>query len=291
MKRLLTACLLLTGLSGASAQDDLLKMLQDSSAKTDEPVRAVFKSTRIINAQTTEMLGARNLDFRVAHRFGNAGDPGAEHTLFGLDNSSDIRIAFEYGITSNLMAGVSRSKYAELYEGFVKYRVLQQTTNNKTPLSIALIGNTGISTQRREEYTNTTRRISYLAQAVLSRKFSQSFSFEVLPTFLHRNFVKDADDENDIFAIGAGGRLKVTRSSAIIADYYYIFSSFRNRSGSGYYMPLGIGWEVETGGHVFSLMFSNADGLVENNYLADTNDSWLNGGFKFSFNISRVFKL
>lgn len=294
MKKLSLIILIISACMSTYGQDDLLKMISQESKTEKEPVKSTFKSSKIVNAHTTEMLARRNLDFRVAHRFSNmGGDNGGIHTLYGLDNSSDIRISFEYGITGNLMTGISRSKRNENYEGFIKYRLLEQKTDNSMPVSLALFVNMAVSGQNLPEYSNTLRRFSYFYEAVIARKFSSRFSFELAPCFLHRNYVADPQDDNDVIAIGAGGRFKITRSSAILMDYYQVFSDYLNSSGNPvkHYPPLGIGYEVETGGHVFTLMLTNSAGLLENDYLVNTTDSWAEGGFKFSFNISRVFKI
>jgi hypothetical protein len=268
---------------------------QDTSNKT-EVVDFTFKGTKIVNANTTEMLKKRNLDFRIAHRFGDFGTENnkfgdAKNNFFGLDNASDIRIAFEYGVTDRLTIGIARYKLNKTIEGLIKYKVCSQTTNNKVPVSIALFANTALNTTS-QDFGNDAHRLSYFAQAIIARKVNTNLSVEVLPSFLHRNYIADASDKNDLYSLGIGGRYKFTRSSSIIIDYYYTFSSFRNNNTlTNYYFPLGIGWEVETGGHVFSIMFTNSAGILENEYLANTTSSWLKGGFKLSFNISRIFKL
>lgn len=282
------------------SQDDLGSILDTVVPR--EKIAATFKSTRIINLQTNETVHRRTLDFRVAHRFGavGAGSGGSIHNLYGLDNSSDIRIAFEYGITDELMVGVSRTKHNEDYEGLVKYRLLQQTNDNHIPLAITLFGNMvysgrvnpGFTYDDPSPTTEHMRRISYALQAIIARKFSSRISFELIPTMVHRNFVENPEDDNNIFAIGAGGRIKVTRGMAIIADYIYNFSDLRKPGNdNGYYNALGAGLEFETGGHVFSIMFTNAEYILEHEFIADTRSSWTNGGFRFSFNISRNFKV
>jgi hypothetical protein len=281
-------------------QDDLLKMLENDASTKTEVVDFTFKGTKIINANTTEMIKKRNLDFRVAHRFGNFGNEnsafGDPHTLYGIDNATDIKIGFDYGVTDKLTIGLARYKKDELYEGSIKYKVLSQTINNKVPVSIAIFANAAITGKKditvTQDYNNFAHRISYLFQGIIARKITSNLSLEVLPTYLHRNFVGDVNDKNDLFALGMGGRYKFTRSSSIIIDYYYSFSDYRkNNTTTKYYFPFGIGWEVETGGHVFSIMFTNSAGIIENDYLVNTTDSWFKGGFKLSFIISRIFKV
>ncbi len=275
------------------AQDDLMNLLSDSST-TKEPVIATFKSSRIINAHTVETVRKGDLDFRVGHRFGNMGKKsgGGPHTLYGFDSSDDINIAFEYGITNDLTVGFSRSKMNEALQGSLKYRLLHQTTDNSTPVSITLFSSNVLLAERNGDgrYDKYTNRLSYVTQAIIARKFSPGLSLEIIPTTIHRNWVESNSDENTNFALGFGGRVKLTKRSALVADIFYTFSNFRQNSKDVYLMPpLSLGYEIETGGHVFTLMFSNGKGLLENSYLVNTTDSWGRGGFKFSFIISRTF--
>lgn len=276
-----------------NAQDDLLDLLKDSTMGS-EPVMATFKSSRIINAQTVETVRKHDLDFRVGHRFGNIGkgSGGGVHSLYGLDNSADINIAFEYGVTNDFTMGFSRSKVNEALQGSLKYRVLHQTENSSIPVSVTLYSSSALYPGQNNDgrYNDFVNRLSYVYQAIIARKFSDGFSFELVPSVIHRNWVLSKQDENTNFALGAGGRLKLTKRSALVADVFYTFSDYRNANKGIYKMPpLSLGWEVETGGHVFTLMFSNANGLIENDYLVNTTDSWGQGGYKLSFIISRTF--
>lgn len=295
------------------AQDDMLSLLDSvNSKKTHEKVIATFKGSKVINMQTTETVKGGTLDFNVSHRFGNIGvqSNGGAHTLYGLDNATDIRISFDYGITDNLTIGVGRSKERELIDGLVKYRILTQTQDNHIPISLAFYGDMSYNPQEASQFYSGTvaskdfrqkevHRLAYTSQLILARKFGSRFSMEIVPTYQHRNFVaafinpeNDAEEMNDLFAVGAGARLKLTKRFSIIADYYYTFSEFRtNNPTNPYYNPLAIGVEIETGGHVFHLNFTNASGIIENNYIPYSSDDWLKGGFKFGFNISRVFNI
>ena len=220
---------------------------------------------------------------------------GGYHNFYGLDQSNDIRIGFHYGITDRLTVGVSRAKRNEAFEGMAKFKALEQTTDNKIPLSIAVFGQSTITTKANTEgyYDKGIHRLNYCGQLIIARKFSPRFSFEIVAAGVHRNIV-DVGDENDLLSLGAGVRWKFTRSSAIVADYFHTFRSEEDRyedGGFGYEDPIGVGIEIETGGHVFTIMFTNAIGLLETDFLVNTVDSWSKGGFKLSFNISRTFKL
>lgn len=280
----------------ASGQDDLLQIAMQNHTESNLKEIATFKTTKLINLHTNETVHKRTLDFRVGHRFGNigTGSHGGIHTFYGLDASTDIRIAFEYGLTDRLMAGVSRSKRNENYEGLIKFRALEQTIDNKIPVAITLFANTAIAGIRDPEglFPKTTDRMSYAFQVILARKFSDKASVVLIPTLLHRNFIFNPEDKNDLMSLGFGGRFKFTRSSSVVFDYCYHFDKLRRPGNdNGYYAALGAGVEIETGGHVFTVMFTNASGIIENDFIPNTSDSWSKGGFKFSFNISRNFKL
>lgn len=312
-KKIIVAISIIVSGVNAFAQDDMLSLLDSvGTKKTHEKVIATFKGSKIINAQSTETVKARTCDFSITHRFGNIGvsSNGGVHTLYGLDNVTDVRFGFDFGITDDITLGIGRSKQGELVDGFVKYRLLTQTTDNHIPFSLALYGDMGYNPQAKNQFYNgidptadfhqkDVHRISYVGQLILARKFGWRFSMELLPTFQHRNFVlaninsnNDKEETNDLVSIGGGFRFKITKRVAIIADYFYIFSGYRtNNPTTAFYSPLAVGVEIETGGHVFHLNFTNASGIIESNFIPNTTDSWLKGGYKFGFNISRVFNL
>lgn len=298
------------------AQDDMLSLLDEPGAKkTHEHVVTTFKENRIINAQTTETVKAKTFSFGISHRFGNIGvaSNGGGHTLYGLDNISDIRFDFDFGITNNITLGIGRSKQNELVDGFLKYRIMTQTMDNHIPFSLALYCDASYNPQAASVFyngmaepdatssfkQNDMHRVAYCTQLILARKFGERLSIEILPTYQHRNFIlanfnpnNDAVETNDLISFGGGFRFKFTKRIAFICDYFYTLSNYRtNNPTTPYYMPLAVGIELETGGHVFHLNFSNSSGIIENNFLPNTTDNWLKGGFKFGFNISRVFNL
>jgi hypothetical protein len=283
--------LLFIGLTPARAQDELLKQLQaESKTVKHQPVLATFKGNKIINVQTNETVKKHNLDVRINHLFGNMGaeSGGSVHNLYGIDQSNDIRLALHYGITDRLMVGVSRSKRHENLEGLAKFRLLEQTTDNRVPLAITLYANTTYTTESPELVDKQIHRLTYCAQAILARKFSRRISLAVIPSFLHRNLV-EYWDKTDVFSLGGGMRFKFTRSASVILDYFHTFRD--DNPVEKHYDTFGAGIEVETGGHVFSIMFTNASGILENDFLVNTTDSWAKGGYKFSFIISRMFHL
>ncbi len=294
------------------AQDDLLNMLDSAAGaepKTHDKVTATFKTSKVINAQSTETVKKGTMDFRITHRFGNIGEEsgGGIHSLYGWDAISDVRLAFDFGITDKLTIGIARSKRFEAIDGLVKWRFLEQTSDNHVPLSLVLYSDAALTPQDKDQlYSGTegveykfAHRLSYCSQLIIARKFNWRFSMELLPTYQYRNFVKGfinanngATETNGLISIGAAMRLKLTKRFAIIADGFYTISEYRTDNPSvAYFMPLSLGVEIETGGHVFHLDLTNAAGITENDFIPNTTDDWLQGGFKFGFNISRVFNI
>jgi len=296
------------------AQDDLSKLFKDSTSKQEHiPVIATFKSPQIINGQSNETIHKQDLLFVVGHRFGDiAGKNGGVSNFFGLDNSSDILIAFDYGISDKLSVGVGRAKGAangvntdqkQLFYLNMKYRLVHQTTDDYIPVSVTLFGNGLISAMEKIE-TGTSDanfqqfgdRMAYLGQMIITRKFNDRFSLALLPTYVRRNYVPFMD-MNNIFALGIGGRLKVNKTMAVVIDYFYTFRSeesknyFEKQKDFKFYNPLGIGFEIETGGHVFNVGFTNATAILENQFIPSTSSSWLDGGFRWGFSITRTFSL
>jgi len=308
IKSIIILTLVFAGGFSAFSQTDLSDLFKDE-LETDEVVEYTFKTTRLIHTHTTKTVDKNELDFRITHRFDDiAGSTGGIETLFGFDNVSDIRIAFEYGVTDDITAGFGRSKGGygggpkQVLDGFVKYKFLKQTKKSM-PLTVTALVLTELATEKKganvealNSYPKFSHRFAYMAQVLIAHKRSGTLSFMLMPTYIHRNFV-NFGDENNNFAMGAGGRVKLTKRMAIIVDYYHFFSKYRSdlkadkQSDVDYFNPLGIGLEIETGGHVFHLNFSNSAGIIETQYIPYTTKNWLDGGFRFGFNISRVFGL
>lgn len=278
--------------SAAQETDSLMKSL--SADSVPETAIAAFKSSRLILSQTTTMTRKGDLDFKVIHRFGDiGGSEGGSETFWGLDNSTDIYLNLDYGISDRLNVALGRSKFEQLIDLQLKYAALQQA-QGKSPVALALVAKAGftpyeVSTTVFDDFGN---RFSYLTQAILSRKFSPDFSLQAAPTLLFRNVVAPGGDEETLFALGAAARYKFTKRFGIVADYYHIFSAFRDDNPNvDYASPLGLGFEIETGGHVFTLTFVNARAIVENNFIPNSTAEWSEGQYRFGFTISRMFTL
>lgn len=277
--------------NAATAQDeDLLSMVGGDEKPKKERVKYAFKSPRVINIHSIEFLNPGTLDFRILHRFGQL-DQGYKN-FFGLDQAS-MRMSFDFGIMHNLMAGVGRSTFKKELDAFVKYAPIRQSTGGKlnSPVTVALVSGITMDGMDWADPSRTnyfTSRLAYYFQAVIGRKFSEGFSLQLSPTMVHKNLVKLESDPNNIYALGIGGRLKVSKRVALTWDYNHVLVGMPD---SGYYNPLSVGVDIETGGHVFQLHFSNATGMNERAFITETTGNWGKGEVRFGFNLSRVFQL
>lgn len=269
---------------------------QDLDALLDKEVKpvttyatATFKSTRIVNGHSVERMKKKQLEFRVSHRF----DPinTGSYNFYGLDYGR-IHLSLEYGVTDWLEFGIGRSSYDKTADAFGKVSILRQSKGAKNmPIHLSYLLSTeviGINTNpamQKDFYA----RMSFIQQILIARKINESFSLQLTPTFIHRNLVPTEIDKNDLFALGAGGRYKLTKRVALNIEYYYVYRANPNSMDVKYYNPLSIGIDIETGGHVFQIMLTNAIAMREGGFIGKTVDSWSNSGIRLGFNISRVF--
>jgi hypothetical protein len=285
---LLIACFTFLAGNTLKAQEDLLKLVKDSTTpKKSEWATGAFKSSRVINGQSMELIGKGVLDVRILHRFGLISN-GADD-FFGLDEAS-MRMGFDYGLTNNLTIGVGRSTLNKELDAFLKFRPLRQGEDGGSPVSIVLVSGVTVHTMKwadtsRKNYFSS--RMAFYNQVIIGRKFSNAFSLQVSPIMVHRNLVTNADDENNTWALGIGARLKLTKRTAFVVDYHPILSGRE----PGTKDPLSAGFDIETGGHVFQLHFSNSTGMNEKAFLTGTTSDFWKGDIRFGFNLSRVFQV
>ncbi len=294
MRKLLIQCCLVSlavlPTAGLFAQDeDLLKLVADNKKPGKERVKYAFKSPRVINSHSIEFLNPGTLDLRILHRFGQL-DQGYKN-FFGLDQAS-MRLGFDYGILHNLMVGVGRSTYKKELDAFLKFAPVRQSTGDGSfPVTVALVSGItmdGLPWADPDKQNFFTSRLAYYFQVIIGRKFSDRFSLQVAPTMVHKNLVQLEADPNDIYAVSVGGRLKLSQRIAFTWDYSHIVYGMPD---SGYYHPLSVGFDIETGGHVFQLHFSNSTGMNERAFITETTGQWGKGEIRFGFNLSRVFQV
>ena len=217
--------------------------------------------------------------------------------LWGLDGPANIRLGLEYSPNGRFMVGLGRSSFDKMFDGFLKYRLIRQTENDSKPVSLSLLAATYYTAQKDPNaetngydiYSYGTSRFSYCFQAIFARKFSPTFSLQFSPLLVHYNLVENVDDNNDNYGLAALMRWKFTKRAAITSEYALRLNEYS--TNEDYYNSFAIGYELETGGHVFQIHFTNSFGIVENRFFSRTNSKWNNMGIRLGFNISRVFTL
>ena len=286
MKKLsILLALLITCSFTSYAQDDLLDLLNDEQGEQTDFTLATFKGQRLINGHTVVTRKTSELEFLISHRFGRI-NSGIQD-FFGLD-AANVRFALEYGLTDRVTAGIGRNSLQKVYEGFIKYNLLRQSTGEvNTPVTITGLSSIAIRTADNFDFAEDdfNSKISYTHQLLVARKFNDKVSLQLSPTYIHRNRIL-ANQANDIFALGFGGRFKLNQRMAINAEYFYRLTDELDASFND---AIGIGLEIETGGHVFHLNFTNARSMAERAFITETTGDFFNGDIHFGFNISRVF--
>ena len=290
-------CLLIIAILQQSllAQDttDIMAQLEkevigDEKSKTNYTT-ATFKTTRLINGHTVENVGKGVLDIKISHRFGEVNNGAYE--LFGLDNAT-MRMGGDYGITNSLMIGVGRSTFQKTYDAFFKLKILRQSTGKRRmPITLSYVPTIALKTLKFEDPDRKnyfSSRLFYSHQLIIGRKFSEGTSLQLMPTYIHRNLVRLASEPNGLIAIGIGGRQKLTKRVSINAEYYYQLPDYKLEGTTN---SLSVGFDIETGGHVFQLHFTNSQGMSERTFISETTGRWDKGDIYFGFNISRVFTI
>jgi hypothetical protein len=277
-------------LAPLKAQEDLLAEMNKNEKPAIDYTSATFKTTRIVIGHSIELAPKGNLLFIITHHFG-ALNTGYEN-LYGLKQAS-IRLGIEYGLTPwcGLGAGLNTDK--NTWDGFVQFKVLRQSKGaKKIPVTLDIFANSAIYTTKWAEPNRTnyfSSRISYAVQVMLARKFGNSLSLQLTPSYVHKNLVPTSQDHNDIFTLGAGGRIKVSQRVSVNAEYHHIFPG--QVSSTKVYDSFSLGVDIETGGHVFQVFLTNSYGEYEETFLTDTKGKWTNGDIFLGFNINRMFTI
>ncbi|MFM7015225.1 MAG: DUF5777 family beta-barrel protein [Bacteroidota bacterium] len=272
---------------------------QDKNWKTDNSDTSKFSKTfynsRLINFHTVEVCNKRTMELRISHRFGAIN--GGPREAWGLDGGANIRIGLDYSLDGRLMVGIGRSSFQKMYDGFAKYRLVRQTKDGSTPVSVTLFSsayyihlkdpNKTANGFDKYEYSPWSR-YSFTHEIIVARKFNDKFSLQVAPFFIHYNLVDKITDRNDVYGVASALRYKVAKRFAITAEYGLCLNNYTRDT---YYNSMGIGFEIETGGHVFQVHFTNSTGITENQYLPFTNTKWTNAGIRLGFNLTRAFSL
>lgn len=273
-------CLLLLG-GSACAQEDLLSQL-DSTQVQDTYATAAFKGLQVITLQSTKMPAKKEFYFVVSHRFGTV--KGGISEFFGFDDAT-TKIGGIYGLTDWLAVSGSRHTLSKVYETSVKYRLARQS--DLFPFEIVGYNTLDInSLLKKDDYPKIefSDRLTYITQLIVSRKISERLSLELVPSYIHKNLYNPEIENDNQFALGYGGRMKINKRLSVNLEYAYNFNK-----PDFYKNPLSVGLDVETGGHIFQLLFTNSQSMTESGYLTSATGDWGKGDFFFGFNLYRVF--
>jgi len=266
------------------SQDDLLDEIDTVYVSGSYEI-AAFKGLKLINLETTKMVAQKQLFFVVSHRFGSV-KTGIDD-FFGLDQAV-TRLNFIYGISDGINIGISRSSFQKTYETSLKLRLAQQSSSG-FPVTLVWFNSVQLNGSLDEQELpglQLEHRLGYASQLLVSRKVSRNISLELAPTYFHDNLVSLEEQNNSQFALGLGGRFKFSKRCAINLDYGLHLNRAEN---SPFVNPLSVGLDIETGGHVFQLHFTNAQPMNINNFLGEATGDWGSGDVYFGFNILRVF--
>ena len=269
----------------SNAQDDLFKELDNDSIVKKEKETAAFKGLQVCTMQSTKMASKGEWYFLVAHRFGDLTE-GFDN-FFGLDNAL-TKIGGLYGATDWLTLGLSRQTYNRIYELTIKYKFANQEVNG-FPVTIVGYSTMDINSNLSEDefpYLKTTNRFAFSTQLPISRKFSNAFSLELNPIYIHKNLYEPTLEKADNFLLALGGRHKISKRISLNAEYAFRLNA---KETSFYHNPVTIGMDVETGGHVFQLVFSNSQPMNDVSYFTNATGITEGKGIYFGFNLYRVF--
>jgi hypothetical protein len=293
-------CFLFLSVLTSAIGQDLLSELNQSSSKEREPVYQTFKGTRVVNGHSVETKGKGELEFIISHRFGKINSGAYE--FFGLDDAY-IRIGLEYGVTSRLGIGIGRSSHNKIIDGYLKYQLVRQSKGGGSPVSITVLESIGLQTEMPGVQVDAQgneipfkSKLYYSTQVLLARKFSPNFSLQVSPIYVHANRLDQLAENNDQVALGFSGRYKITKGISINAEYFYRLNAVTAPQPDPfntpvYYDCIALGIDIETGGHVFQLIFSNTQGMVDRTFVGQTDGDFFKGDIHFGFNITRTFQL
>lgn len=288
MRALFLSVLLVLICFSVQSQEDLLSLLGEE--ETTDFAAAAFKTNRVINLHSLENTAGGVLDFKISHRF-NPINNGI-YDFFGLDGAN-IRLGLDYGLSDMMTIGLGRSSFNKTLDGFLKYKFLRQSSGKKNmPITAAAFASIAATTTPwanpdRENFFSS--RLTYTAQLIIGRKFSEQFTLQLSPTLVHRNLVATKAEKNDVFAVGIGTRYKLSKRIALNAEYIYLLP---DQVTPDIKNSASIGVDIETGGHVFQLHFSNSISMIESGFITQSTRTWNSlEGIHFGFNISRVFTL
>jgi len=284
-------CVSLFSTVALSEQSNVHSRPDSTSSKEVNYTEDTFLSTRVINGQSTDGITQGRLDFRIEHRFDLLKNGYAE--FYGLDHAYTF-FGLEYGIKDWIMVGLNRTSQTQAVTGFTKISFLRQSTGSKNqPISVSVFLGTSYTGQSFDNSVNQNdffSQMSYTSQILIARKFSNNFSAQLSPVWIHRNKVNSVTNKNDLFAAGISARYKLNPTLSFSGEYYPVINPsvyFKNNNTNS----LSFSFDIQTAGHVFQIILSNSTDMIEKTFIGETSGDWLKGDIHLGFNILRKFDL
>lgn len=262
--------------------------LERKLVNENQPIELTFHAPRHINLLTVEPLDKKSMHFAIMHTFGPLENGIGD--LFGLDNGANIQFSFEFALSDRFSIAAARASTDKFYNIFARYHLLQQTQNGKMPISVSLSGGAGVNSSNYDFFPEPapdfTERTSYFGQLMIARRFSPRISIQISPMFSYfidpRSIYQIEGDQNFYLALGMSGKFKVTDRSSLTLQWIPNLNSDLSNN-------IGIGWDIEAGGHVFQMYFVTSQALNEQYLLAGGNGSSPGEEFRLGFNVNRIF--
>ena len=261
---------------------NLQAQMERKRATSVEPVETFWTPTLITQA-TTETLQARNLNTTIMHSFGIA-TSNVVQNFFGLDNIQNVRLGLDYGITDRWSVGIGRSSLFNVVDVRMKYSVMRQNSDNSNPVNIAFTGDLGIITQENRQPFKDD--LSTLVSGIISKRINETLSLQLSPMYGYYSSV-NAGEENHLFSVGLASRIKLGKRYSLISEYYPVFGN----KNPGTKNAFSLGLNIRTGGHVFQLFFASTRWHLEQYVIANNDEKFWAGDFRFGFNVNRIFGL
>lgn len=247
-----------------------------------------FLSTRVINGQSTEGIPQGRLDFRVQHRFDLI--KNGYNEFFGLDHAFTF-LGLEYGIKDWIMVGLNRTSMTQAVTGFTKINLMRQITDSKShPISVSFFIGSSYMGQSLVSPVDFLSQLSYTTEILIARKFGDSFSAQVSPIWIHRNKVTSLTNSNNTFALGLSAHYNLSPALSLSGEYYPVISPSVYYNNNNF-NSLSFSLDIKTPGHVFQIVLTNSNDMIEKNFVGETTGNWLNGDIHLGFNILRKFDL
>ncbi len=257
---------------------------KDSTKVKEKLERSAFEGSSIIDNATNVLYHKNTLEVQMSHRFGVIN--GGSNDMAGFWAPSNIRIGLSYAVLERLTIGYGTTKFDRLQDFNWKVALLRQTRSNTMPISVSYYGNLTVSALKKDNFNLKQDRYSYFNQLIIAKRFSPNVSFQLAPSVSHYNLVDKPAMKNDMIAIAFGGRIKISPQTAILFDYTQPVTQFDSTQPKP---GISIATEFSTSGHVFQIILTNYNGLVQQKNIMFNQNDFFNGDFMIGFNITRSY--